>query len=84
MQHHSVAAYVAALVAERDSQRLAPALTETARLRALLPSGPIQARGRDDVAACFQGFFADFETVHLVNRRARPSPTACSSTTACT
>jgi hypothetical protein len=66
MQHNPVAADVAALVAERDPQRLAPALTETARLRALLPGGPIQARGRDDVAACFQGFFADFETVHLV------------------
>jgi hypothetical protein len=66
MQHHPVAADVAALVAERDPQRLAPALTETARLRALLPGGPIQANGRENVAACFQGFFADFDTVHLV------------------
>ena len=66
MQHHPIAAEVAALVAERDPQRLAPALTETARLRALLPGGPIQAHGRDDVTACFHGFFADFDTVHVV------------------
>ena len=42
------------------------ALTETARLRALLPGGPIQAHGRDDVAARFHGWFADFDTVQLV------------------
>ena len=66
MQHHPVAADVATLVAGRDPQRLAPALTETARLRALLPGGPIQAHGRDNVAACFHGFFADFDTVQLV------------------
>ena len=35
MQHHPVAAAVAALVAGRDPQRLASVLTETARLRAL-------------------------------------------------
>ena len=66
MQHHPVAADVAALVAGRDPQRLAPVLTETARLRALLPGGPIQAHGRDNVAACFHGFFADFDSVYLV------------------
>ena len=66
MQHHPLAADVAALVAGRDPQRLAPALTETARLRALLPGGPIQAHGREDVAACFHGWFADFDTVQLV------------------
>ena len=66
MQHHPGAAELAALVAEHDPQRLAPLLTDTARLRALLPGGPIQAFGRDNVAACFQGFFADFDTVCLV------------------
>jgi hypothetical protein len=66
MQHHPVAADVAALVAGCDPQRLAPTLTETVRLRALLPGGPIQAHGRDNVAACFHGFFADFDTVQLV------------------
>ena len=67
MQHHPVAADIAALVAGRDPRRLAPVLTETARLRALLPGGPIQAHGRDNVAACFHGFFADFDTVQLVD-----------------
>ena len=36
------------------------------RLRALLPGGPIEAHGREDVAACFAGWFADFDTVQLV------------------
>jgi len=63
MQNHPVAAAVAAIVASRDPQRLVAALTETARLRALLPGGPIQAHGREDVAACFHNFFADFDTV---------------------
>ena len=72
MQHHPVAADIAALVARCDPQRLAPALTETARLRALLPGGPIQAHGRDNVAACFHGFFADFDTVHLVESAGEP------------
>ena len=66
MENHPVAAAVAAIVAGRDPQRLIAALTETARLRALLPGGPIQAHGREDVAACFHGFFADFDTVQLV------------------
>ena len=48
------------------AQRLAAALTETVRLRALLPGGPIEAHGRDDVAARFGGWFADFDTVELV------------------
>ena len=66
MENHPVAAAVAAIVAGRDPRRLAAALTETARLRALLPGGPIQAHGREDVAACFHGWFADFDTVQLV------------------
>jgi hypothetical protein len=28
--------------------------------------GPIQAHGREDVAACFHRFFADFDTVQLM------------------
>ena len=66
MQHHPVAAAIAALVAGRDPQRLAAALTETVRLRALLPGGPIEAHGREDVVARFCGWFADFDTVELV------------------
>jgi hypothetical protein len=66
MEDHPVAAAVATIVAGRDRQRLAAALTETARLRALLPGGPIQADGREDVVACFHNWFADFDDVQVV------------------
>ena len=54
MQPHPVAAAVAATVARRDPQRLAAALTETVRLRALLPGGLIESHGRANVAAAFR------------------------------
>jgi ketosteroid isomerase-like protein len=60
------AADIAAAVAGRDRQRLAAALTETVRLRALLPGGPVEVHGREDVAARFHGWFADFSTVEVV------------------
>jgi SnoaL-like domain len=66
MEHHPVAAAVATIITGRDPRRLGAVLTATARLRALLPGGPIEARGRDDVAARFHGFLADFDTVRLV------------------
>ncbi|HVL83022.1 MAG TPA: nuclear transport factor 2 family protein [Pseudonocardia sp.] len=66
MQHHPLAERIGTAVAHRDPQRLAPALTETVRLRALLPGGPLQAHGRENVAARFHGFFAGFDTVQLV------------------
>ena len=66
MQHHPVAAHIAAAVAQRDPQELAPALTETVRLRALLPGGLIEAKGRADVAACLPALFADFDTVEVL------------------
>ena len=66
MNEHPLAAAIAAAVADRDSARLAAAVTDTVRLRALLPGGPIQALGRDPVVACFGQWFADFDTVELV------------------
>ena len=66
MQPHPVAAALATIVAGRDPRRLAAELTQTARLRALLPGGPIEVHGREDVAARFHGFFTDFDTVRLV------------------
>src|SRR5687767_3715801 len=66
MQHHPVAAAMAAAVARRDPQRLSAALTETVRLRALLPGGPVESHGRKDVAARFCGWFADFDTVKVI------------------
>lgn len=66
MREHPVAADLAAAVAGRDLPRLSAALTETVRLRALLPGGPVEVHGRDDVAARFRGWFADFDTVEVV------------------
>jgi len=67
MENHPFATAVATIIVGRDPQRLTAALTETARLRALLPGGLIEAHGRAAVAARFHDFFADFDTVRLVD-----------------
>jgi len=66
MQPHPVAARLAAAVAQRDVGRLSTAITETVRLRALLPGGPVESHGRDEVVARFRGWFADFDAVEVV------------------
>ena len=66
MENHPVAAAVATIVAGRDLQGLAARLTETARLRALLPGGPVDSHGRAEVVSRFSGWFADFDTVQVV------------------
>ena len=66
MNSHPQAAAIAAAVADRDSVQLAAAVTDTVRLRALLPGGPIEEHGRDAVVARFGGWFADMDTVDLV------------------
>ena len=66
MNEHPLATAIAAAVADRDSVRLATAVTDTVRLRALLPGGPIEEHGRDAVVARFGGWFADMDTVDLV------------------
>ena len=66
MQPHPVAAGVAAAVALREPRVMAAALTETVRLRALLPGAAIVAHGSTDVAACFHGWFAGFDTVEVL------------------
>jgi hypothetical protein len=66
VQDHPVATGLAADVARRDPQRLAETLTETVRLRALLPGGPIEALGRDNVASLLCGLMGDFDTVDVV------------------
>ena len=56
MEQHPVAARIAADIARRDPERMSATLTETVRLRALLPGGPIQAHGRgsaQSVSSCF-------------------------------
>jgi hypothetical protein len=66
MNSHPQAAAIAAAVAGRDSVRLAAAVTDTVRLRALLPGGPIEEHGRDAVVARFGRWFADMDAVDLV------------------
>ncbi len=56
---------LAGLVAALDFDALGKHLTDDVRLRALLPGGPIQVHGRDDVVACFGRWFADMDTVDL-------------------
>jgi hypothetical protein len=66
MRHHRIADDIAAAVARRDPQRLSAMLTETVRLRALLPGGAVEEHGRTDVADRFRGWFADFDAVEVV------------------
>ena len=72
MNEHPLATAIAAAVAGRDSTGLAAAVTEGVRLRALLPGGPIQVHGRDDVVACFGRWFADMDTVKVVESAGEP------------
>ena len=72
MQPHPLAAGIADAVARRDPQRLSPLLTGTVRLRALLPGGPVEAHGSENVAACFHAMFADFDTVEVVESAGEP------------
>jgi hypothetical protein len=66
MNTHPLAAAIAAAVADRDGGQLAAAVTDTVRLRALLPGGPIEEHGRDAVVARFGGWFGDMDAVDLV------------------
>jgi hypothetical protein len=66
MNTHPLAAAIAAAVAGRDGVQLAAAVTDTVRLRALLPSGPIEEHGREAVVARFGGWFADMDAIDLV------------------
>jgi len=74
MNSHPLATAIAAAVAGRDSARLAAAVTGTVRLRALLPGGPIEEHGRDAVVARFGGWFADWDTVELVESAGEAMP----------
>jgi hypothetical protein len=72
MQHDPIAASIATAVARREGGRLGAALTGTVRLRALLPGGPVESHGRDAVVARFGGWFADFDSVELVDVAGEP------------
>jgi hypothetical protein len=63
---------IASAVASRDRDRLAATLTDTVRLRALLPGGPTEDHGRAAVLARFAAWFADLDTVELVHATGEP------------
>ena len=65
MNEHPLATALAAAVAGRDSVQLAAAVTDTVRLRALLPGGPVEEHGRDAVVARFRRWFAGLDTAGL-------------------
>ena len=72
MKRHPIAISFAAAVANRDGEQLAATVTDTVRLRALLLGGPVESHGRDAVIARFAGWFADFDTVELVDATDEP------------
>jgi hypothetical protein len=74
MNSHPQAAALAAAVAGRDRAPLAAAVTGTVRLRALLPGGPIEEHGRDAVVARFGRWFADMDTVEVVEAGGQQLP----------
>ena len=59
----AAAASIGTAVAGRDREQLAAAFTDTVRLRALLPGGPVESHGRDAVLARFAEWFAAGEPV---------------------
>lgn len=67
MNEHPLAVSVATAVADRALARLGSHLNEQVRLRALLPGGPIEDHGRDDVLARFDDWFGSYDTVVLTD-----------------
>jgi hypothetical protein len=67
-----LAAGIAAALARQDQQWIAARLSETVRLRALMPGGVIEAQGRENAAACLCGFLADFDAVEVVGSSVEP------------
>ena len=72
MNEHPLATAIATAVADRDSVRLDAALTDTVRLRALLPGGSIEEHGRAAVVARVGGWLADMDSVALVESAGEP------------
>src|SRR5207247_9005543 len=74
MTEHRLAGAIVRAVAGRNSTRLAAAVTDNVRLRAMLPGGPIEEHGRDAVVARFGKWFADMDTVDLVESAGEALP----------
>jgi hypothetical protein len=72
MNEHPQATEIAVAIAGRDSAQLGAVVTDAVRLRALLPGTAIQVQGRDAVVACIGGWFAEIETVDLLESAGEP------------
>lgn len=72
MNEHPHATAIAAAIADRDSAQLAAAVTNAVQLRALLPGRAIQVQGRDAVVACIGGWFAEIDTIDLLESAGEP------------
>jgi hypothetical protein len=72
VKEYPQATALAAAVADRNPARLAEVVTETVRLRGLLPGGPIEEHGRAAVVARFAAWFADMDHVELVEAVGEP------------
>jgi hypothetical protein len=53
-------------VVDRDFQRLADTLTPDARMRALIPPGPVELSGAEAAAAKFSAWFGDAEELEVL------------------
>jgi hypothetical protein len=58
IKHTPGEAFLAA-IRERDFQALAGRISETARMRGLLPSGPVEFHGREEIAQTFGRWFGN-------------------------
>ncbi len=74
MTTHPLGTAFSAAVAGRDAGQLAAAVTDTVRLRALLPGGPIEEHGRDAVVARFGRWLADMDSIDLVESASEALP----------
>ena len=59
-------AFLEALVA-RDHQQMATTLSADVRFRAMLPRGPMDRNGADDVAAVFTSWFGEADDFELID-----------------
>ena len=67
MAHWSVGGIFLEALATRDYERMATTLGANIRFRALLPPGPMQWQGPQQVAEAFRSWFGDADDFELVD-----------------
>ena len=61
MRNDPTATMLAGLVADRDREQLGKHVTDDVRLRALLPTGPVEVHGREAALDALDGWFGDHD-----------------------